>query len=312
MSQEHIQKKSPPDKLSKHQVDCYVKWLQLKASKEYHEASKEIRQLQKASDRYNAAHTAYLPFLDPSVPDSTEKEIRRQEYWAAEESNRKAQEALSSREDEMCKKFGLDQWWDPDDKTITIENSQYLFNYSYAVEVLDPAPDKKVDWFTKVRKEGSRTLEREGAFEEPSHRYTQADDEGWLTLRVNLNAPLEEVEKAIHWHLRVNRENPPKTRNRPDKNAAALETWVCYEQEKLYSTVSKRLKRPVSTVKGQYVRACVLIYGQKPSGSIKQRRAGIFRDPASEFQDHYGSCNRCQKANAAGEMCSRFLAFVNQ
>ncbi len=49
------------------QAKCYAKWLQLKASKEYREASQEIRRLQErqrvAEERFGVARDTYLPFL---------------------------------------------------------------------------------------------------------------------------------------------------------------------------------------------------------------------------------------------------------
>lgn len=314
MSQKHTQKKSSPDKPVQHQVDCYVKCLRLKESQEYREASQEIRRLQErvreADDRFMAARDAYLPYLDPRVHDSAEKQISRQEYLAAEESAEKMEEALSLKKGETCKKFGLVQWWDPDD-LITIKDATDIFSPSLSVVVLDPAPDKRVDWYTKVRKEAQRALASEGVWLEPPRRYTKADKEGWLTLKVNLNAPLEESEPAISRLLRVNRVNTPKTRNRPDKVAAALETFVCYEQMKQFSAVAKHLQRSINTVKGQYVRAFVLIHGQPPTGSIKQRRVGIVRDPAGDFQAHLGSCSRCQK-DTVKEWCPKWKAYVTQ
>lgn len=157
-----------------------------------------------------------------------------------------------------------------------------------------------------------RTFRRDGMAVEPPRRHTKADKDGWLTLKINLNAPLDECERAIRWHLRVNRVDPPKTRNRPDKIVEALEAWDCYEKAKQFSAVAQKLRRPVSTVKGQYVRACVLIHGQRPNGSIKQRRAGIVGDPAGEFKTHLESCSRCQKANTGDNFCPKFLSFVTQ
>ena len=139
-----------------------------------------------------------------------------------------------------------------------------------------------------------------------------ADNEGWLTFKVNIGAPLEELEQAIGRLLRINRWSPPEGRHRPDKDAEALEALVCYEQTKQFSLVAKHLKRSVSTVKGQYVRAYSLIHGQKPSGSIKQRRAGIMRDPSGEFWAHFGSCNSCQNADSADDLCPKFLSHIDR
>src|SRR5215831_11795694 len=72
-----IQKQRPPYK-----VECYLKWLRLRNSKEYREASQEIRQLQdgvrKSDERFSSAQSAYMPYLEQSVPDSIEK--RRQPF----------------------------------------------------------------------------------------------------------------------------------------------------------------------------------------------------------------------------------------
>ncbi|MCH8041463.1 MAG: hypothetical protein IH977_14140 [Nitrospinae bacterium] len=303
------------DKPFQHQVDCYVKWLRLTESIEYREASQEIRRLQervsKADERYSAAHVAYVPCLEPNVPDSTEKQIIKQKYWTAEKSARKAQEALTAKEAETCQMFGLLQWWDPDDP-VTIKDATDIFSPCLSVVVLDPAPDKRVDFYATVGKEGRRTLEREGTWIEPHRMSTNADKDGWLTLKVNLNASLEASERAIRHLLRVNRVNPPQTRTRPDKVAEALEAWVCYEETKQFSAVAKQLQRPVNTVKGQYVRACDLIHGQRPTGSIKQRRIGMVRDPAREFNTHYTGCAKCRKAKTPEEFCPRWVAWVNQ
>ena len=55
---------------------------------------------------------------------------------------------------------------------------------------------------------------------EPERKMT--DKDGWLTMKVKLNAPLEEIEQEVLWHLRINRRNPSRTRNRPDKAVEAL------------------------------------------------------------------------------------------
>jgi len=302
------------DKPLQHQADCYVKWFRLKGSNKYQKASQEIRRLKervrKADERYFAANVSYSSYLERSVPDSTEKQIK-QEYWVAEKEAKQAQEALTNKEEETCKIFGLLQWWDPDEP-VTIKDATDIFSPCFSVVVLEPAPDKRVDPYEEIAKEGRRKLKSEGKWTEPLRKYTKADKDGWLTLKVNLNAPLEESERAIRYYLRVNRVNPPKIRNRSDKVAAALETWVCYEEKKLFSAVVRQLRRPVTTVKGQYVRASLLIHGKRPAGSIKQRRAVFVKDPFAEFQAHYGSCSRCKKADTVEKMCPKFIAFVDQ
>jgi len=306
-----IQKQRPPYK-----VECYLKWLRLRNSKEYREASQEIRQLQdgvrKSDERFSSAQSAYLPYLEQSVPDSIEKRISQKKYWKAEESARKAQAALSSKEEETCKRFGVIQWWDPDDDRITIEDADCVVSPVLSVIVVQPTSDKRVDWNTKIDKDMRRTLEREGKATEPPRTYTMADKDGWLTLKINLNAPLEESERAIKWHLRVNRGDPPNTRKRPDKDAEALEAWVLYEQKKNFQAVANHLNQPVNTVKGQVVRATFLIFGQRPTGSIKRRRVGIIRDPASEYQAHLSTCSRCNNPKTVEDMCPKFIAYVNQ
>src|SRR5688572_7061466 len=99
---------------SQHQVECFEKWLWLRGLKEYRDASQQIHHLReqqrKAEERLSAAYDAYLPLLPypiPSVPDSPDKQRTRQEYWESEESAKKAQECLTRKEDETCKKFGL-------------------------------------------------------------------------------------------------------------------------------------------------------------------------------------------------------------
>lgn len=298
------------------QMACYVKWLRLKGSKEYQEASEDIRRLRRAQhgaeEHLCGSHDAYRPYLESGAPNSPERETARQAYWEAEEAEKMACEALSAKEDELHKKFGLVQWWDPDDASVTIKDASCIVSPSPPVVILDPEPGKKVDLNAEADNEMRRSLERTGMAVEPPRRYTSADKDGWLTLKVNLNRPLDEVERVIRWLLRKHRWNPPKTRNRPDKIAKALETWVSYEERKCFTEVARHLGRPISTVKGQYVRACVLLFGQRPSGSIKQRRAGIVADPAWQFEAHLGLCNRCQKADSADKFCPKWAAYVNQ
>ena len=305
-------RRSPKDKPSQDTVSCYVKWLQLKHSKEYRESSEKIRRLQEfldtAEERFRAAHHTYVRYLGPDTLDSPEKQAACQQYWTTEESAKKAQEALTAKTDETCNKFGLFQWWDPDDANITLKDARDLFALTASVEVLDPIKDKMVDLHAEAR----RSLEREGTWLEPPYWKTKLDKEGCLAVKIRLNDPIEEIERAFWRLVDYYRQEPPKTRRRPDKVAQALDTWVCYEEHKVFSVVAQRLGRKVSTVKGQYVRACTLIHGQQPTGSIKRRRAGIVSDPAGEFQNHLGSCSRCQKAETGDEMCAKFKAFVTQ
>lgn len=294
-----------------HQIDCYVKWLRLKLSKEYHEVSQEIRRLREclceAGEQYRAAHHAYLPYLESNVPDSMEKRIRKQTYWRSQEAATVAQCALTSKQDETCQKFGLCQWWGPRDADVTIQEASDLFSDTPPlVTVLPVVPSKRMRGKVDRLKMTSST---EACLK--MQRSIHVDTEGWISLKVNLNAPLEHIERHINRLLRLYR-TPPKTRHRPDKDEQALETWGCYEEKKSFAGVARQLGRKVSTVKGQYVRACDLIYAQRPTGSMKQRRAGIVRAPGDEFQAHYASCHRCQNANTADKMCPRFLAFVSQ
>lgn len=132
-----------------HQVDCYVRWLKLKKSKEYREASLEIRQLQdrlrEAEEHLRAAHDAYQPFLEADVPDSKKKRDIRKKYWTAEGAATKALKALSAKEAGTCKKFGLDQWWAPEDVSVGLQDAQHIVIPFFPVVVLDPTPDKRAD-----------------------------------------------------------------------------------------------------------------------------------------------------------------------
>jgi hypothetical protein len=276
-------------------VDCYVKWLRLKDSKEYREASQEIlrlkQDLERVADRFEKAHAAYEPFLSCSVPaDGEETRKAQHEYWQAESAYREARTTLDSKEQEACRRFGLFQWWDPDDSSITIKNAPAVVGPSSSVEVLDPPQGKRMGW------------------------HTQSDRDGWLTLKVNLKAPLDQSEEMIARLLRLHRGTlrHPNTRNRPDSNTKALEVWVCYQEHPNFSAVARQLHRKVSTVKGQYIRGCLLVRGTRPTGPMKQRRASIVTDPALEYQNHYSKCSQCQKAVTAGQMCPRFLAYVAQ
>lgn len=302
------QKKWQPNK-----VDCYVKWLRLKVSKVYREALQEIRQLQecvrKADEHLKVAGEDYQPFIVSGAPDSTDKHVVRERYLAAEESAKNALEALSRKEEETCRKFDLFQWWDTDDPSITIENAHCLFDDSRLVEVLDPGHGQRM---LDPHEEARRAFESGDTWCESQPWKYKLDKDGCLTLKINLNAPIEEIEDAIARTLRFFRQDPPKTRRRPDKNAAALETWDCYDRLRNFQAVSELLRRPVGTVKGQYIRACELIFGQRPTGSIKHRRAGILSDPAGEFQSHHKLCSRCQQAVTADDFCPKFLSFTDQ
>lgn len=129
-------------KLSPHTIGCYLKWLRLKASKEYRVASQEIlrlhEQLREADNCLGAAHGVYRPYLEPNVPDSTDKQVAQQKYWAAHEAATKAQEAVTNKEAEACKRFDLIQWWDPDDISTTIDNADCVVSPSFSVVVVEP------------------------------------------------------------------------------------------------------------------------------------------------------------------------------
>lgn len=283
-----MQSKARPNKsFSQDQVDCCVKWIRLKRDKKFLQVSKKLRDLkdhrEATYERFAEAHKVYESMFDSVGPKIDGAQKR---YWEAKEEYQKANDDLENKEQEVCRRFGLFMWWDPDDPSITIDNAQAVFGPSFLVEVFRPPLGQP------------RTM-------------VKASKDRKLILEVNLDAPLEKTEQSIGRLLRLYR-SKPKTRNRPDKNAEALESWFTYENIKQFSAAAKELNHPVNTVKAQYVRACVLIYGKRPTGSIKQRRAGIVRDPAGEYQAHFGSCSRCQKAETADKICPRFLAFVNQ
>lgn len=295
-------------------VECFVKWLKLKRSTEYLQAERTLTSLrQELAKAERSLETARANYFDgQNSLTELERDTAQKDYWDAEGYVEKAQTALSEEIEKVRERFDLVQWWSPEDTTVTVDNADCVVNSSLPIRVIPPPPGKHMDLNAEGMKEMLRTLDREGTAAEPRRRYTLADKDGWLTLKVNLATPLEELEQAIGRILRINRWDPPKGRHRPNKDAEALETWVCYEQEKQFSLVAKQLSRKVSTVKGQYVRAYVLLHGQKPSGSIKQRRAGTIGDPAGEFQAHLHSCSRCSKADSADALCPKYKSYVLQ
>lgn len=299
-------------------IECYLKWLRLQRTKIFIRVSDKIRTLQEslrqADDRLTRAKLAYMPYLDqPGIKDSKKKVASQKEYWSAYKCATEALETLSKEEVKACERFGLVKWLHYDDSSITVENADCFVNPSYPIEVLRPSPESRIDLNAEADKEMRNTLERKGQAGQPSHRkYSMADKDGWLTLRVNVMVPFEELEQAFKDIVQINQGHKPATRNRPDTVQKALETFSCYEQTKRFSLVAKQLARKVTTVKGQYVRACLLISGEKPSGTMKQRRAGMIGDPAAWFQNHHGSCSRCQKADIPEDMCAKAYAYITQ
>lgn len=293
-----------------HRVDCYVKWLRLKKSKEYRDASREIRLLrtrkEEAEARRDKAYQDYVLYLERSEPDSPEQQAAKQAYGGAETDTERVTCELTTLEERTCQQFGLCQWWDPDDAKITLNTASDLFsNASPLVSVIRPALQRRESAADRLIQTSSTSAWLDW------RRHADIGQDGSLTVKINLNdGPLEQIEQELSRLLSFYRK-PLKTRRRPGKDEEALETWSSYEAMKRFSTVAQQLKRRVNTVKGQYVRACLLIDGQRPTGSIKQRRVRPMEDPSQEFQNHFGSCTRCQKADTAEQMCPKYLAYVD-
>jgi hypothetical protein len=102
------------------------------------------------------------------------------------------------------------------------------------------------------------------------------------------------------------------TRTHESVLSKRLQIWDQYQETPSFSQVAKVMRLPPTTVKDHFVAACQDIEGQAPTGTTKQRRAGIMRDPGGDFQAHLGSCSRCQNADTADKICPKFLAFVTQ
>jgi len=298
-------------------VDCYLRWLRLKSDPEYLRESEKIRQLNdavcKAEQHAKDTYSLHKNVLKRSRLSSNEAyKAAQEECQKTEEFARVAGKACEEEEKRICEKFGISQWWPPEDNNLGMENARYIFEPLPSIQIIPPPPDMEIDLNAEGIKRMWQDLLHAKSVVEPPQKYTMADKNGWLTIKINLQAPLNELEEAIRRELRRHRYFQPSGRNRPDKDAAALEVWDGYVHEKRFSVVAKKLGRKVSTVKGQYVKAHILIHGQRPSGSIKQRRAGKMRDPQGEFSAHYGSCSRCQKADSADKLCSKFLAYIDQ
>lgn len=289
--------KKKPGRLAKptaQQVDSFVKLKRLKDDANYLKASEGILQLEEqlrlAEERFVQAKRAYEPDLPQKVPEPNPKvRRRRREYHAAEGEYLKTLEALGREQATVCQKFGLFQWWNPN-APLTLGDASDLFDPTPPVQVIAPEPKGRMKSFTK------------------------ADRDGYLTLKVDLKVPLERSEPLIAMLLRLHRTalTLPKTRRRPDKDAEALQVVECYSEEPNFSTVARRLSRSPSTVKGQFIRGHVLIYGVRPSGGIKERRASPIKDPAREFDTHYTGCAKCRKAEKPEELCPRWVAWVTQ
>lgn len=304
-----IQKKRPL-----HKVDCYLKWLHLKVSKEYREASQEILRLQnavvEADERFRAAYAAYLPYLEPRVPDSPEKQIGQKEYWEAEKSARQAQEALTAIEDETCRKFGIVQWWNPDDDSITIADADCLFSAPALVEVLDPGRDKMIDLHAEARRALWNPKELEKTWSEPPLWKTKLDKEGCLLLKVYLNAPLEEIERAIGRLLRFYRDKP-KTRNRPDTRQKGIEVFLAWKKDHDLGTVAQTLQLSLTTTRRLFRETFRKVYGDRPPRKQKARKAADFVDIPS----HVSDCARCQngaRTGKWGDFCDIAKAAIDQ
>ena len=276
------------------QVDSFVKLQQLKNDASYLKASERILQLEKqfrlAEKRFVRAKRAYEPNL-PQFNPAPHRKVRRlqRKFHAKDGEFIKRLEALSREKATVCQKFGLFQWWNPN-APLTLRDASALFDPTPPVQVIAPEPKGRMKPFTK------------------------ADRDGYLTLKVDLKVPLEQTEPRIAMLLRLHRTalTLPKTRRRPDKDAEALQVVECYSEEPNFSTVAQRLSRSPSTVKGQFIRGHVLIYGVRPSGGIKERRASLIKDPAREWNTHYAGCAKCRKAETPEEFCPRWVAWVKQ
>jgi hypothetical protein len=206
----------------------------------------------------------------------------------------KLSKQLDREEQRIANKFGLFMWWDPDDKTISIHNVGALFDLSpvpHNVQIVAPSEPMSPDGWNR-----------------------HVDGKGWLILRVNLRAPIQETLPIAERIMSLCRKTlaESKQRTRADSLEQALRVYGCYSRYRKFAQVGAVLGLPVSTVKGQFVRGCVLVHGKPPTGTMKQRRARDVGDPAHDFQSHLPSCARCQKAKSVEDMCSRFSAFAVQ
>ncbi len=211
------------------------------------------------------------------------------------ESKEGISDNLTKKKEETCRQFDLITWAHPDDNSVTYHNADAIVRPQWPVYAISP--------WRKV------TLD-------PKELGTRADEDGWLTLKVNLLAPLPESEEMLRGILRAHRralDVPKDVRQRAASNLQCLEVWESYENERKFTAVARHLRRKVSTVKGQYVRGYVLVFGSKPTGSMKQRRLiGIGDNPGGEFESHLANCSRCHRAETADQFCQKYVDFVKQ
>jgi len=295
------------------QVECFLKLFRLRKTTEYLEASEKIRALEVRRDEADSllgeAKSVYIPFLNKR-PDLQTK------YRLAEKRANEAEKSLSDEIEKTCLRFGLIQWCPPE-AHVTIEDAPCFIQPSRPIVLVEPPRDRRIDLNAEADREMRRKLEQDGTAEEPPRRHTMADKEGWLTLKIQTRAPLPELEAALRIILRQNRFDPPKTRNRPDKNALALQTFACYTETPDFYSVSKALHRRLRVVKCEYIRGHVLVYGQKPARLSKQDElsdilSNIGDDQAGKYQSHLSSCSRCNNAKNADQFCKKWAAYVNQ
>lgn len=239
---------------------CLIRWLHLKHSPEYRHVSKTIQDLaeeeQEATQRLELADSTYQGYFDEKGRCAQNEQAKQaqQKYWKANRTCKAVTQRLELEKEKACKQFDIFMWWNPDDPAVTLDTASCVIGPVDPVQIIAPLSSASLRGNPSV------------------------DKEGWLTLKVNLHAPLEKTESLIGAWLRLHKsalraQTPKKTRSRPDKHALALEVWDKYQDCPNFAELSRILHRKASTVKGQFIRGYVLMNGILPSGpSIKQRR----------------------------------------
>jgi hypothetical protein len=261
--------------------------------------SKMIRQEEEAAKKLESAENFYNGFhSDCSNADNLcISDSRMPEYVQAFDSLREASQHYSElvrRREEMeslaAREFGIFMWWDPNDEKITFDNAACVIGPAPVVQIVEP-PQKERNTSNPF-----------------------IDKNNWLTLRIDMTAPLEGIEALVRAVVRPNRIRTAK-RHRVDKDRFALEVYDLYQHTPNFNKLALKFRKNASTIRGMYVRGYALINEEHLIGTSKSRRAqmdGSIKDPAGEFEAHYASCQRCPSATTSDQMCHKWRNFVSQ
>jgi hypothetical protein len=111
------------------------------------------------------------------------------------------------------------------------------------------------------------------------------------------------IEKTLRDIYRA--KDVKRRRRRPAEAAFQLKVYDLVVGGTKFSAISRKLRRPLTTVKSSFVIATEKIFGAQQK-SREVRLAGFTPE------DHLATCEICRKANTDKEMCSQARFYVDQ